>query len=60
MAKNNATSKSGFPIKFTFKVCVPVLKSKKSWVDNLCTMDDCGDYATKFNKECQNNLPDTH
>ena len=40
---------SGAPIKYTFKVCVPVLKTKKSWVDNLCVLDDCGDFSVQFN-----------
>jgi len=42
-------NKPRFPTKYLFKVCVPVDKEKKSWVDNACALDDCGERAELWN-----------
>jgi hypothetical protein len=51
----NSTSANGFPIKYLVKVCVPVLKSRKSWVDNSCALDFCDDLTKAWNQPCITN-----
>jgi hypothetical protein len=41
-----------FPSKYLIKVCIPVDKSKKAWMDNACALDDCVDKKDAWNKDC--------
>jgi hypothetical protein len=44
-----STSENGFPVKYLVKVCVPVQKNRKSWVDNSCALFFCDDLIKAWN-----------
>ena len=42
--QKGAKSSTGFPVNYLIKVCIPIDKNQKVWVDDQCALDDCGPF----------------